>query len=183
MIIILGGTKMNNAKVVFDKFHKIVEFEAELKGKIVKRELLVAKSAVAGIVIDTNNRIGLVSQCRPTVQRQTLELPAGVLDKEGLSPTEILVEELMEECEISKEEILSIKENPIQPCYMMIGSTDAIISFREIRVKEQKNKIVNDPDVDEVLWVTLEEMKKYIENGEICDSKTIMVYYYLLAQK
>lgn len=174
---------MNNAKVVFDGFHKIVEFEAEVKGRIVKRELLVAKSAVAGIVIDENNRIGLVSQYRPTIQRQTKELPAGVLDKEGLSALETLVEELMEECEIPKEEILSITENPIEPYYMMAGNTDAIISFCEIRVKAQENKKVNDADVDDVEWVTLEQMKEYIGNGTICDSKTRMVYYYLLSQQ
>jgi ADP-ribose pyrophosphatase len=174
---------MKNAKVVFDGFHKIVEFESEVKGRTVKRESLVAKSAVAGIIIDENNRIGLVSQYRPVIQRHTKELPAGVLDKEGLSALDTLVEELMEECEISKEEILSIKENPIEPYFMMAGNTDAIISFCEIRVKAQENKKVNDADVDEVEWVTLEEMKEYISNGAICDSKTRMVYYYLLSQQ
>jgi len=174
---------MDNGKVVFDGFHKIVEFEAEMKGRKVKRELLVAKSAVAGIVIDERDRVGLVSQFRPVVGRKTKELPAGVLDKNGLSAVETLLEELLEECEIPKDEILFIKENPIQPYYMMIGNTDAKISFCEIRVKAQENKKVSDADVDEVEWVTIETMKEYIENGDICDSKTTMAYYYLLSQK
>ena len=174
---------MKNEKLVYDGFNKIIQFEAELKGKTVKREKLVAKSAVAGIIIDENNRIGLVSQYRPVVQQQSKEIPAGVLDKEGLTTKEILLEELMEECEVPQEDILSIKENPIEPYYMMIGNTDAIISFFEIRVKAQENKQVSDADVDEVEWVTLEQMKQYMTEGSIRDSKTNMVYYYLLSKQ
>lgn len=174
---------MKNAKVVYDGFHKIVQFEAEMKGRTVKRERLMAKSAVAGIVIDENNRIGLVSQYRPVISQHTKELPAGVLDKKELSAVEILMEELMEECGIEKEEILSIAENPIPPYFMMAGNTDAVISFCEVRVKAQENKTVNDNDVYYVEWVTLTEMARYIEAGAICDSKTNMVYYYLLSQQ
>jgi len=86
---------------------------------------------------------------------------------------------LMEECEISKDEIISITEDPIEPYFMMAGNTDAILYFCQVRVKTQKNKKVKDNDVDEVEWVTLEQMKKYIQSGMICDSKTRMAYYYL----
>lgn len=178
-----GGTTMENMKVVYKGFNQIVQFETEVKGRKVKRELLVAKSAVAGIVIDERNRIGLVSQYRPVIKQYTKELPAGVLDKDGLSAVDTLVEELLEECEITKDEILSIKENPITPYFMWAGNTDAVISFCEVRVRAQKNKQVADADVDGVEWVTLEEMKEYIEDGTICDSKTNMVYYYLMSQR
>lgn len=174
---------MKNQKVVFDGFNKIIEFEAEMKGKTVKRELLVAKSAVAGIVIDENNRIGLVSQYRPVVQLHTKEIPAGVLDKESLTPVETLVEELMEECMIPKSEILSINETDIPPFYMMIGNTDAKISIHLIRVKAQTDKVVDDNDVDKVEWLTLDEIQGFMNSGEICDNKTIMAYYYLRSKQ
>lgn len=172
-----------NEVVVYDGFHQIIQFETEVKGKTVKRELLVAKSAVAGIVIDEHSRIGLVKQYRPVVQRYTKEIPAGVLDKEGLTPMEVLIEELMEECEIPKEDILFIQKTTLPDYFMWIGSSNATLSMYEVHVKTQINKQVYDNEVEEVEWVTLEEMKALIENGEICDNKSILAYYYLLSKQ
>lgn len=174
---------MKKEKMLFNGFHKIAEVECEIKGQMCKREKLLVKGAVAGIVIDACNRIGLVSQYRPVIQRQTKEIPAGVLDKEELTPVEILVEELMEECEIPKEQILSVSEKPVHQYFMMAGNTDATISFYEIRVASQENKEVADVDVDSVEWVDIQTMKKYIEEGQIVDGKTILAYYYWLTKK
>jgi ADP-ribose pyrophosphatase len=173
---------VENERLVFDGFHKIVEIDTKIKGEQVKREKLLVKSAVAGIVIDADNRIGLVSQYRPVIQRQTKEIPAGVLDKEGYSPLEILLEELMEECEIPKEQILSVSENPIHEHFMMGGNADGTISFYEIRVTRQEDKVVQDVDVDSVEWVDKETMKRYIQEGHIADGKTLLAYYYWLTK-
>jgi hypothetical protein len=77
---------MKIERLVFDGFHKVYEVEAKLKGNLVKREKVMFKSGVAGIVLDENNRIGLVSQYRPVVEKQTFQIPAGLQDKEGLTP-------------------------------------------------------------------------------------------------
>lgn len=173
---------MNEERLVFDGFHKIVELECEMKGKMVKREKLLIKGAVAGIVIDEDNRMGLVSQYRPVIQRQTKEIPAGMLDKDGLSPKEIMLEELMEECEIFKDDILSVSEKTIHEYFMMTGNADGKIYFYEIFVKRQENKEVQDVDVDSVEWVDIKTMQRYIEEGQIVDGKTIMAYYYWLTK-
>lgn len=170
---------MTGEKLVYNGFHKVYQVDANVKGKQVKREKIMIKSAVAGIVIDENNRIGLVSQYRPVVERQTFELPAGLQDKEGLIPLEVLIEELEEECEIHPSEILSASETPVHEYYMVIGSSDASIQLYEIRVKAQSDKQVNDADVDEVRWVTHQEMEQMIQEGLICDGKTIVAYYFL----
>lgn len=173
---------LKNEKLLFDGFHKIVEVECKIKDKTVTREKLLIKSAVAGVVIDEDNRIGLVSQYRPVIERQTKEIPAGVLDKEGYSPIGILIEELMEECEISEEEILSVSKEPIHEYYMMAGNANATIALYEIHVKRQENKEVRDADVDSVEWVDKETMKRYIAEGHIVCEKTIVAYYYWLSK-
>jgi ADP-ribose pyrophosphatase len=173
---------VNQGKLVFDGFHKIAEIECEVKGQMVKREKLLVKGAVAGIVIDEDNRIGLVSQYRPVIKQQTKEIPAGVLDKDDLTAKEILIEELMEECEIPKHEILSVSEKPTHEYFMMSGNADGKIYFYEIHVKRQENKTVQDVDVDSVEWVGKETMQRYIQEGQIVDGKTILAYYYWLTK-
>lgn len=165
-------------ELVYDGFHKIKRITAMLKGKEVFREKLILKDAVAALVIDADNKIALVSQYRPTAKKNTLELPAGLMDKPNLSKIEVLLEELQEECEIEKEDILKVSETPYHDYFMVAGSSDARISLYEIRVTKQFNKKVADVDVDEVIWVSLEEMKQLIDLGEIADSKTILTYYY-----
>lgn len=166
-------------KILFEGFHKILEVTKKVKGKEVTREKLILKSAVAGIVIDENNKIALVNQFRPVPEIHTKEIPAGVLDKKNLTPVEILIEELMEECEIPKNEILSIEELPFPPYYMMVGSSDAKIGLYEVKVTAQEDKVVDDVDVDSVEWVDLDTFESYINEGLILDGKTLLAYYYL----
>lgn len=170
---------MTKEKLVYDGFHKVYQVDATVKGKQVKREKVMIKSAVAGIVIDENNRIGLVSQFRPVIGKQAWELPAGLQDKEGLTPLQVLIEELEEECGIQASEILSAPETPVHDYYMVIGSSPATIQLYEIRVTAQTDKQVYDADVDEVRWVTLKDMERMVQEGLICDPKTIIAYYYL----
>lgn len=170
---------MSTEKLVYDGFHQVFQIEDVVKGKKVKREKIMFKSAVAGIVIDENNRIGLVSQYRPVIEKQTWELPGGLQDKEGLTPLQVLMEELEEECGIKTSDILSASVTPVHEYYMVIGSSPANILLYEIRVKTQKNKQVNDIDVDEVIWVTLKELEQMIQQGLICDPKTIIAHYYV----
>lgn len=165
-------------KYLFDGFHKISEVDATIKGKKVKREKLHIKHAVAGLVIDENNRMAIVMQYRPTIDKRIKEIPAGVLDKEGLTPLETLIEELEEECGIQKDEILSINENPFYDYYMIPGSSDAKIKIYEIRVKAQMNKIVNDSEVEYVEWLTVDEVERNIREGLTPDPKTIISYHY-----
>lgn len=160
--------------LLYDGFHKIKEVDAIIKGKPVKRERLLIKSAVGGLIIDEDDRMALVTQFRPTINDYALEIPAGVLDKDGLSPIEVLLEELNEECHIKDSDILDIKSEPFADYYMIIGSSDAKISLHEIRVTRQTNQIVADADVERVEWKTLDEIEKMLKQGVFKDSKTLI---------
>lgn len=168
-------------KIVYDGFHKIERIQATIKGRSVTRERLILPSAVAGFVIDTRNRMALVTQYRPTVRQMTKEIPAGMLDKGGLSPLETLIEELAEECEMNQSDILEIHTEPIRQYYMVTGSSDAQICIYFVKVKEQDyltKDVSDDHDVEQVEWVTLEQAQYYQEQGWIVDAKTLFALDY-----
>jgi ADP-ribose pyrophosphatase len=60
-------------------------------------EILKNHDAVSAIVLNEFNEILLVKQFRPSVMKETLEIPAGLLDVEGESEEECIVRELEEE--------------------------------------------------------------------------------------
>lgn len=160
--------------LVYDGWHKIKLITAKLKGREVKRELLMLPSAVGAILIDTTGRVGLVRQYRPTIDRMCWEIPAGVLDKPHLTPLETLIEEIQEECEITPQEILELNETPLCTYYMVTGSSDATMSIYYARVLAQLDRTVSDADVDELKWFTVDELNQLVADGEIIDSKTLI---------
>lgn len=170
------STKLEE-RVLFDGFHTITEVEAEIKGKKVLREKLGLKSAVAAIVIDETGRIGLVSQYRPAIARHIWEIPAGVLDKD-LSNYQTLLEELEEECQITKEQVLFMDTEPVYKYFMVPGSSDAELSIYFVHVTKQEDKLVDDADVDMVRWFTLREFDELIESGQIVEGKTMIGYHF-----
>lgn len=171
--------------MLYDGFHKIRKVVATIKGKEVIREQLVIKPGVAALIIDENDRIALVKQYRPVPNITSYELPAGILDKPHLTEIETLLEELQEECELSLDDIISYNEQPIDEYYMVVGSSDSKLKIFEIRVKAQKElvKLVDDVDVDCVMWCTFEEVGELIKNKSIQDSKTKNAFNYLKIKK
>ncbi|WP_242939282.1 NUDIX hydrolase [Tepidibacter thalassicus] len=160
--------------LLYDGWHKIEEIIANIKGREVKREKIIIKGGVSGIVINRDNKVLLVKQYRPCVGHYTYELVAGCIDKD-ISNKEILLEELQEECEITKDEVISISEKPLVEYYMMCGSSDATMSIYLVKVDSKSiNKKVDDVDVEEIVWVTVQEMEEMKEKGLIKDGKTII---------
>lgn len=172
---------MNN--VLYDGFHRIEEVKLKRNGKTVIREKLILKDAVAGIVTDEHNQIAIVTQYRPNLQVKTKEIPAGVLDKPQLTPTETLIKELEEECHIKQSDILSISDKPVYHYYMIGGNSDAKIQLYDVKVKSQgfvKKNINDDNDVELVEWITLNELQQLVDSHVIDDPKTIIAFHYLL---
>ena len=168
-------------ELVYDGFLKIELIESEIKGKTVKREKLLMKNSVAGILKNELGLYCLVKQYRPVVGDYFYEMPAGICDKEGLSNIEILVEEIEEECEISKEGILDIRY--VIDYFMAIGFSDAKLFIYEVDVKgtDSSLKYVEDTDVESIEWFELSEIDVLIKEGKIKDNKTILMYNYLIA--
>lgn len=85
-------------KPVYDGFFKLYKLTIEDEGETYEREVFETGNAVAALVYDTSRqRFIFVEQFRPAVNQYLLELPAGLLDKEGESHEEALIREVEEE--------------------------------------------------------------------------------------
>ena len=102
---------MVEEKLIYDGYVKIYDVRKEKDGKVIEYTKVHLRGASCGIVINEEGKMALVTQYRPIIGMETLEVPAGTLDK-GISPKEIIIEELEEECGIAKEDIISITDKP-----------------------------------------------------------------------
>lgn len=168
-------------EMAYNGFHTVKKFDSEIKGVKKTIESVGIKSAVGALVIDADGKIGLVKQFRPCINETIYEIPAGLMDKEGKTSEDVIIEELYEECDIQKKEIASIDQ--ICKYYMVCGSSDAEMQLYYIRLNTTKeSQFVEDDEVEEVVWFTRDEFKILCISGEINDSKTLMCYHYLLSK-
>lgn len=164
----------------YDGFHKIEQLEIMMKGRKRIIEKVGIKSAVAALVLDANDKIGIVQQFRPCVNKITYEIPAGLMDKEGKDDIQVLIEELEEECNISVDEINFFLTEPIAEYYTVIGSSDAVMRIYFVKLHtSQRNKLINDAEVDKVIWLNIDELDSLMNDTKIKDSKTLMAYNWL----
>lgn len=141
-------------------------------------EILKNHDAVSAIVLNEFNEILLVKQFRPSVMRETLEIPAGVLDVKGESEKACIVRELEEETALEVEEdnlqrIVSYK--PI----LGFSASNMTIFKTTVKKEEFNSSKIKDVDVIEGTWLSFKVLEDKINSGEIIDDKTIMSYFYL----
>lgn len=169
--------------LVYDGFHKVYSENVCIKGKERTIERLGIKDAVAALVVDAEGKMALVKQYRPCPDRYMTEIPAGLLDKPGLTIDEVLIEELAEECYISKEEIEYISCEPIHSYFSVCGSSNAKTYIYKVCLNTVKSshKILDDHDVEAVVWVDYDEVRDLYLRNAFEDPKTILAAnYYML---
>lgn len=163
---------------LYDGWLKI--YKKELNGR--SFEVLEDKDAVGTLVEDRNGNFLLVRQFRTALDRESLEIPAGCLDKDGLTPEEIMIEELKEEAN------LDIKVDNLK---LMIDTCPQVgISKGSYKLYYCKydgtginQSVLDDLDVTETIWVTPKEYLAKIENREIVDTKSQLAYYMIMNKK
>jgi len=145
--------------------------EVELKmpnGDVVTHEVLRHPGAVAIIAVNEAGQVLLVRQWRTTLERVTLEIPAGKLEP-GEDPQECALRELQEETGYSAGSI-----RYLIPVACAAGYSDEII---HIYLASKLQPGVAHPDQDEFvepLWMDLNELVDMVLDGHIEDSKTII---------
>lgn len=161
-------------RLAYDNWLKVEQFE--YKDELYDK--LHVFDGVAGLVVDKNNKVLLVKQFRPCINKYTLEIVAGCLDKK-MSEENILIEEMNEEAHIKKKDIKKLEK--IHSYNMIIGSSDAKLHIYYIKldIKGKNMTIDDDRDVEEIKWVKLDELEDLIENQKVTDGKTIMAYQWL----
>lgn len=131
-------------------------------------DIAVTQGAVAIIPIDPQGRLILVAQWRRAIGKITLELPAGMLDKDE-SPLDCAQRELQEETGYKAGSLV-----PFGGCFSSPGTFSEYIQLFLGQDLTDSRLQAEDSDGIDVQAVTLKDAQEMIEQGQICDAKTIV---------
>jgi ADP-ribose pyrophosphatase len=134
--------------------------------KVVAREIIEHRGAVAIVALDDEPRVLLVRQYRVGAARETMEIPAGTLE-EGEDPALCATRELKEETGYS-----ALQWEPLGYFFSSPGfCTEKMYLF----IAQQLSAGAASPEDDEsisVEWMPLAQAVDAIERGEIVDGKS-----------
>lgn len=136
-------------------------------GKTAERETIRHNGAAAIVAVDNEGKLLFVRQYRHSAGEETLEIPAGTLEK-GEDPYDCAYRELEEETGYKCEKLTFMLK-----FYSAIGFCSEVL---HIYLAQGLYKGEANPDEDEFIELeryTPDEAAKMIFDGRICDSKTI----------
>ena len=134
--------------------------------KILKREIVEHKDAVAIFPIDEDGYIYLVKQYRFPIQEYFLEIPAGLVEA-GENYKETALRELQEEIGFSSNNLEKIFEG-----YTSVGfCNEKIVIYRADSLFFSKLPEDEDENLS-IVKIHFDDLKKMYSNGEIKDFKT-----------
>ena len=188
--------KLIKSKEVFNgKLISLTVNKVELPDKnVTEREVVSHPGAVAIVPVTPQNEVVMVRQYRFAINRHTLELPAGTLEK-GEKPIVCAKRELEEEIQLRADKwkkLISIYPSPgycdeIIHIYLAkelkdlteTGSKgenfkDVQNNIRNITKSQSKIKKLEKDEFIKRVIIPLEEAKNKIFSGEIMDAKTII---------
>ncbi|AKP66421.1 NUDIX hydrolase [Companilactobacillus ginsenosidimutans] len=146
------------------------------------REIVQHHGAV-GIIPFVDDKMIFVRQWRAPLGQETLEIPAGKIDAdEGRDLQEVALREMNEELGLTTDKLEKVTAFFASPGYSNEKIT--IYSAKNLQQVENKRPLDNDEFLN-VEKLTLNEAEKYVEDGTICDGKTIfaVTYWKLLKAK
>lgn len=172
----LEGKKMNltekrkSSKTIYDG--KIVRLQKDTAilpdGCEAVREVVRHPGGVGVVAIDDNDFVYMVRQFRYPLMKETLEIPAGKLNK-GEDPKLAAERELLEETGLTAGNMVFMGKFYASP-----GFCDEIIS---VYLATDLNQGEAMPDDDEFLNCEkyhISKLKEMIQNGELKDAKTVI---------
>ena len=136
--------------------------------KYSKREIVEHPGAVAIAALTDDNEIILVKQYRKAVEKELVEIPAGMLEISE-EPREAAVRELKEETGFSADKMEYICEFYTSPGF----TNEKLYLFLATGLKEGESHPENDEYID-VLKFKLDNLVDMVWKGQILDSKTII---------
>jgi len=131
-------------------------------------DIAATQGAVAVIPINAEGHLVLVEQWRRAISRITLELPAGMLDIDE-SLMDCAQRELQEETGYKAGSLL-----PFGGCFSSPGTFSEYIHLFLGQDLSESRLHADDTENIDVRPVSLQDALKMIEQGEICDAKTVV---------
>jgi ADP-ribose pyrophosphatase len=139
-------------------------------GNIAKREVIEHFGAVAVLAMDEDNNVVMVYQYRHPVGRRLWELPAGLLDLGGEPPHITAARELKEEAGLEATEWRVLVDLVSAPGF----SDESVRVYLATGISEVGRPDAHDEEADlQVKWVSLEEARRMVLDGEIVNSIAI----------
>ena len=165
----MADIKVKNRELIYKG--KIIDFYKDTiqlpDGREAIWDYIDHKGAAAVVPVDDEGNIIMVSQYRNAIKKQTLEIPAGGINK-GEDPLECAARELEEETGYTVKSI-----EPLTSIYTAIAYCNEIIYVYFAKVGEKKEQHLDEDEYVEVKKYSLEELENMILNGTIQDTKTI----------
>lgn len=174
-------TKKSSNVIFKGRIFDLTEDEVIIEDQsVVKRSVIHHDGGVAILVVK-DHKILLVSQYRYAVGAQTLELPAGKIEK-GEDPAVCGMRELEEEAGFCADQL-----ELITAMYSTPGFCNEVIYIYEAvgLHKVEHPRPMDDDEFIDVVWLDLEDAYQQVLNGSIKDAKTIIAiqYAYINARK
>ncbi|WP_042223525.1 NUDIX hydrolase [Oceanobacillus manasiensis] len=146
-------------------------------GKTAKRELIKHPGAVAVIPITKDQKIVFVEQYRKPLEKSLVEIPAGKVEV-GEAPELTARRELEEETGYTTKDLSFVTSFYTSP-----GFADELMHiYITDEIEKLENPVGSDEDeFVEVLELTLDEAKEFVEQERIHDAKTNYAILYLHA--
>ena len=147
--------------------------EVEIKGKTYPRDVIHHDGGV-GVLAIRDGKILLVRQYRYAIQKETLEIPAGKLEK-GEDPYLCGLRELEEESGYTSERLETLCAMYSTPGFcsekIYLYWTKKLIPVEHPRAMDEDEEI-------ETLWVDIRKAAVMVNDGTIEDAKTIIAIQY-----
>ncbi|MBS4770407.1 NUDIX hydrolase [Carnobacteriaceae bacterium zg-ZUI240] len=141
-------------------------------GKTAYRDVIIHQGAVAVVAI-IDNQLLLVRQYRKAIEQETLEIPAGKLDKSGENPMDAALRELHEETGYTAT-LKEICKMHMSPGYL----TEAITIFEASNIQKIGTQSLDEDEFVDVYLMTRQQVQEAIEHRLICDAKTLYAVQY-----
>ena len=139
-------------------------------------DTVVSKDAAVILYIDEKDMVYFTRQYRPAIEEFVLALPAETLDKDSLSPLEVMIEGLEEECGIR------IKSSQVRSLGRVISTdghdTERVYLFLAHGKGKKVGQRLEDSEKIEVLKIPFDEAYRMVINNEIEGSKTSYLVMY-----
>lgn len=139
-------------------------------------DVVVSKDAAMMLYIDEKDMVYFTRQFRPAIEQEILELPAETLDKPGLTPLEVMVEGLEEECGVR------IKKSQVTSLGNLISTdghdTERVHLFLAHGEGEYVGQRLEDSEKISVVKIPFPEAYRMAINNEIQGSKSSYLILY-----
>jgi ADP-ribose pyrophosphatase len=161
--------KLVSSKTVFEGHAVCLRIDTVEKasGEVTTREIIKHADCIAVVVLDDRDNVILVRQYRRAAGKTLLEIPAGGVE-EGEALEDCVRRELQEETGYIPEKIRKLGGFYAAPGYC----TEYMNIYLASDLKESR-LVAEDTDEIEVVRVPLSRIRTLIDNGEICDAKSV----------